>query len=84
MRTITAMCVAMRVNGAHGTKVSPDGLPGGDTVSKRRKELTRQLVVRVDESLFEALEQDARANGRTVAQSVRFKLREQSAVAVAR
>lgn len=44
--------------------------------SDRPKELTRQLVVRVDDKLYEALEHDARSNGRTVAQSVRFKLRE--------
>lgn len=53
-------------------------------VSERRKELTRQLVVRVDEGLFEALVKDARENGRTVAQSVRFKLRETSSAVVAR
>lgn len=53
-------------------------------MSERRKELTRQLVVRVDEGLFEALVKDARENGRTVAQSVRFKLREASSAAVIR
>jgi hypothetical protein len=30
--------------------------------------------VRVDEELYEALERDAKDNGRTVAQSVRFRL----------
>ena len=45
-------------------------------LSDRRKELTRQLVVRVDEELYETLERDAELNGRTIAQSVRFKLRE--------
>ncbi len=45
-------------------------------LSDRRKELTRQLVVRVDEELYETLERDAETNGRTIAQSVRFKLRE--------
>ncbi len=45
-------------------------------LSERRKELTKQLVVRVDDELYRALERDAEAHGRTVAQSVRFKLRE--------
>lgn len=36
--------------------------------------LTKQLVVRVDDSLLSRLEADARANGRTVAQTVRFLL----------
>ena len=42
----------------------------------RQRQLTRQLVVKVDDELYEALEQDAEENGRTVAQSVRFHLRE--------
>lgn len=45
-------------------------------MAERRRELTKQLVVRVDEELYEALEQDAMRNGRTVAQSVRFQLRQ--------
>ncbi len=45
-------------------------------LNDRCKELTRQLVVRVDDDLYRALEQDAEAHGRTIAQSVRFKLRE--------
>jgi hypothetical protein len=45
-------------------------------VSDRRRELTRQIVVRVDDDLYAALEEDAEVNGRTIAQSVRFKLRE--------
>jgi predicted HicB family RNase H-like nuclease len=45
-------------------------------LSDRRKELTKQIVVRVDEGLYEALARDAEMNGRTVAQSVRFKLGE--------
>lgn len=40
----------------------------------RPKTLTRQIVVRVDEQLYERLVRDAAANGRTVAQSVRFHL----------
>ena len=36
--------------------------------------LTRQIVVRVDQELYEALERDADKHGRTVAQSVRFYL----------
>lgn len=42
----------------------------------RTKELTHQLVIRVDDELVELLEADAEANGRTVAQSVRWLLRE--------
>jgi hypothetical protein len=38
----------------------------------RPKELTNQLVVRIDEKTRKALEADAEASGRTVAQSVRF------------
>ena len=45
-------------------------------MNDRRKELTKQLVVRVDDDLYHALERDAETNGRTIAQSVRFKLRE--------
>lgn len=40
------------------------------------KPLTRQLVVRVDEGLYDALAVDAERFGRTVAQSVRFYLRQ--------
>lgn len=52
--------------------------------ASRAKPQTRQLlrpvkypktvVVRVDDELHEALQRDAEANGRTVAQSVRFHL----------
>jgi hypothetical protein len=38
--------------------------------------LRRQIVIRVDEDLYAALERDAHANGRTVSQSVRFRLRD--------
>lgn len=38
-------------------------------------DLTRQIVVRVDDALYEALQADADDHGRTVAQSVRFRLR---------
>jgi hypothetical protein len=48
-------------------------------LADRRKELTRQIVVRLDDDLYQALERDAEANGRTMAQSVRFKLRELAA-----
>ena len=44
--------------------------------SRSSRGLTKQLVVRVDDRLYEALERDAEANGRTIAQSVRFKLQE--------
>lgn len=36
---------------------------------------TRQIVIRIDDPLHEALAADAEANGRTIAQSVRFLLR---------
>lgn len=42
----------------------------------KREALTKQIVVRVDEKLYDALERDASDNGRTVAQTVRFRLRE--------
>lgn len=48
-------------------------------MADRRKELTKQLVVRVDDKLYEALERDAAENERTIAQSVRFMLRGLSA-----
>lgn len=38
-------------------------------------DLTHQIVVRVTDEMHAALEADAEANGRTVAQSVRFHLR---------
>lgn len=38
--------------------------------------LTRQLVVRVDQALYDLLAADAARFGRTVAQSVRFYLRQ--------
>jgi hypothetical protein len=50
-------------------------------MAQRTKDLTRQLVVRVDEELYKAIERDAERNERTVAQSVRFKLRELSQTA---
>ena len=49
----------------------------GDTVrsmSDDRNRLTDQLVVRVPKGLYEALQRDAEANGRTIAQSARFHL----------
>lgn len=39
------------------------------------KVLTATVVVRVDPALHEALAADAKANGRTVAQSVRYHLK---------
>lgn len=36
--------------------------------------LTRQMMVRISEEMYRALVEDAEANGRTVAQSVRFIL----------
>ena len=41
-----------------------------------RRGLTRQLVVRVDEATYSALAEAAERNGRTVAQSVRNRLRD--------
>lgn len=40
----------------------------------RRKVLTEQVVVRLDPNLHHALKADAAANGRTVAQTIRFHL----------
>lgn len=37
--------------------------------------LTRQIVIRIDDSLYNVLAADAEANGRTIAQSVRHLLR---------
>ena len=42
----------------------------------RRKELTRTVVIRVDDDLYEAIERDAAQNERTTSQSIRHKLRE--------
>lgn len=39
----------------------------------------RQIVIRLDEALLEALERDAEENGRTLAQTVRFQLGKQLA-----
>lgn len=46
-------------------------------MAERHKELTDQVVVRVPPELRQALEEDARRNGRTVAQTIRFRLAEQ-------
>lgn len=43
-------------------------------MSARSKNLTRQIVVRLPQDLYDRLERDAADNGRTVAQSVRFIL----------
>ena len=48
-------------------------------MAERQKELTEQVVVRVNPELRRALEQDAEQNGRTVAQSIRFLLSQQFA-----
>jgi hypothetical protein len=37
--------------------------------------LTKQVVVRLDSELYALLKADAAANGRTVAQTIRFHLR---------
>lgn len=42
----------------------------------RQKELTRTVVVRLDEDLYEALRKDAEDNERTISQTIRHKLRE--------
>lgn len=46
------------------------------TLSDRRKELTRTVVIRVDDDLYEAIEKDAEENERTISQTIRHKLRE--------
>jgi len=38
--------------------------------------MTRKVVVRVDDALYEALARDAQQNERTISQTVRHKLRE--------
>lgn len=43
-------------------------------MANRRKELTAQVVVRVDERMHDFLKEDAEANGRTIAQTIRFLL----------
>lgn len=40
-----------------------------------KPELTRQIVVRVTDDMYQALAEDAAGNGRSIAQSVRFHLR---------
>lgn len=45
-------------------------------VRRRQRILTRQIVVRVSPELYDLVERRAVATGRTVAQEVRFKLRE--------
>ena len=42
--------------------------------TQERPKMTEQVVFRVTEELYEALQEDAQANGRTLAQSVRFHL----------
>jgi hypothetical protein len=42
-----------------------------------QRTLSKQIVVRIDGDLLEELKRDAEANGRTVAQSVRFLLNKQ-------
>lgn len=39
------------------------------------KKLTRQVIVRLDEALYLALQRDADENGRTVSQTIRYLLR---------
>ena len=42
----------------------------------QKGKLKKQIVVRVPDELLEALEHDAEQNGRTVTQTVRFRLGE--------
>ena len=44
------------------------------TDTKERSKMTEQVVFRASEELYEALQEDAEANGRTLAQSARFHL----------
>jgi hypothetical protein len=46
-----------------------------------KKELSSQIAVRIDDELREALAEDAEKNGRTIAQSIRFLLRDRLAEA---
>jgi predicted DNA-binding protein len=43
-------------------------------MANRVRVLSTQIVVRMDATLIERLKRDAASNGRTVAQTVRFRL----------
>ena len=47
-----------------------------DDTGTDRPKMKHQIVVRVSDELYAALEADAHEHGRTVAQSVRFRLRD--------
>lgn len=48
----------------------------GGVAVERGQDMTRKVVVRVDDALYEALARDAKQNERTISQTVRHKLRE--------
>lgn len=49
----------------------------GVHMAERDRNYNRQLVIRVDDELLDEIKHDAEANGRTVAQTVRFRLAQQ-------
>ena len=65
--------VRFYLEGHFARPVPPQPSPEEGVMADRK--LTVQIVVRVPEDLHAALASDAEANGRTVAQSVRFLLR---------
>ena len=68
--TVKSRCVGTVVG-------SGDTNQPGEKMAKMQKgKLKKQIVVRVPDELLEALEHDAEQNGRTVAQTVRFRLGE--------
>lgn len=50
-------------------------MPDDEDTRENQERLTRQLVVRVSETLYRALEDDARREGRIMAEHVRTLLR---------
>lgn len=55
---------------------TPQGDASGERTTQRPKHLTRQIVVRIPEDLYQVLDADAYRNGRTIAQTVRHRLKE--------
>jgi hypothetical protein len=53
------------------------GRPTEDNVDRQDRTLSKQIVVRLDGELLDQLKDDAEANGRTLAQTVRFLLSKQ-------
>lgn len=45
------------------------------SASTGRPRYTKQLVIRIDQALYDQLAEESKRNERTIAQTVRFKLR---------